>query len=276
MQKIVLVTGANKGIGYEVVKNLAQREKKFLILLGSRSADNAKEALSRLQKETDSKDLSHVTPIIVDLNDEKSIQSAAETVKKDYGGLDILINNAGMAWKGSAFDETVARTTIATNYHGTHNLCKHFFPLMRENGRVVNVSSMAGTSALNKMSKDLRGQFLDDSLTKEKLDGLMAKFTSDVGKGTWKEDGWPESCYGMSKAGLSMLTRIQARENKTKGLLINAACPGWCRTDMAGPKAMLSPDEGARRLIVSALLPEDCTITGEFWEKGEKSSWPEK
>jgi len=274
LRKVVLVTGANKGIGYEIVKSLAEKkDPSYRILLGSRSAENAKEALGRLEKETKLSSLSHVVPLIVDLNDEKTIEAAAATVKKDYGGLDILINNAGMAFKGSVFNEEVARTTIGTNYHGTFTVSKHFLPLVKENGRVVNVSSGTSSSALNNMSAELRAAFMSESLSKSKLDELLAKFTDDVAKGTWKTAGWPGSCYGMSKVGVSMLTRMQARDNKTKGVLINAADPGWCRTDMAGPSAPLSSDEGARRVLVPALLSLESTTTGNFYVAGKVTSW---
>jgi len=245
----------------------------FHIILGSRSKSNAESAITRLKTETGLTDVPQVSTQIIDLNDTKSIESAAEAIKKEFGGIDILINNAGMAHKGSAFNELVARTTVDTNYYGTLTACKYLLPLMRENGRVVNVSSIAGRLALRGMSEKWRSQFLSDDLAPEKLDELMESFIRSVAKAKATEDGWPGSAYGMSKAGLTMATRLMARENKTKGVLINAVCPGWCRTDMAGDSAPLSAAEGALRVLLPAFLPVGDTTTGKFFHENKVTSY---
>jgi len=258
-QKIALVTGANKGIGFAIVENLCINNPKLHVLLGARDLKLGNEALKKLKSND------NVSVIHLDINDEKSIKSAAESVKKQYGGLDILINNAGMAWKGSAFNEEVATTTLGTNYFGTLKVCQEFFPLLRENGRVVNVSSSVGKSTFGKMSSSLRDQFLADDLTLDTLNGLMNKFIKDVANGSFKKEGWPETTYGVSKSGLTMLTRLQARDNKTKGVLINSCCPGWVKTDMAGDKAPLTPAQGALTPVHLAFLPSDGP-NGKFWQ----------
>lgn len=261
--KIALVTGGNKGIGFAIVEALS-KHKNIHVLLGARSEDNAKKALTQLNA-------SNVSFIQIDLTDENSISSAASKVQKDFGGLDILVNNAGMAFKGDAFDTNVAQTTLGTNYSGTVNVCKHFFPLIRENGRVVHLGSMAGVSALSKCSKELQEKFLNPNLTIDELSGLMKKFIQDVSDGQWKERGWPTTTYGVSKIGVNLLARLQARDNKTKGVLINSCCPGWVRTDMAGPKAPKSPEEGAVTPVYLALLSEG-SPTGSMWsDKQERS-----
>jgi len=213
-----------------------------------------------------------VSLLQLDLNDQKSIKAAAETVKKEFGGLDILINNAGMAWKGSAFNSEVATTTLGTNFFGTLNVCQEFLPLMRENGRVVNVSSSVGKGTLGKMSEALRKQFLADDLSLDQLTALMNKFIKDVGDDTYQKQGWPATCYGVSKSGETMLTRILARDNKTKGLLINSCCPGWVRTDMAGDRATLSPAEGALTPVHLCFLPADGP-NGKFWQDKKVSDF---
>jgi len=264
---VALVTGANKGIGLAIVENLCTNHPKLHVLLGARDPKLGGEALKKIQGKC-----SNVSSIHIDLNDEKSIKSAAESVKKQYGGLDILINNAGMAWKGSAFNTEVAATTLGTNYFGTLKVCQEFLPLMRENGRVVNVSSMVGKSTLGKMSSDLRAKFLADDLTVDQLNGLMNKFIKDVTDGTYAKEGWPETTYGVSKTGVTMLTRILARDNKTKGLLINSCCPGWVKTDMAGDKAPLTPAQGAETPVHLAFLPADAP-NGKFWQNCKESSF---
>jgi len=266
VQKIALVTGANKGIGLAIVENLCTNNPKLHVLLGARDLKLGNDALKKL------KTSDNVSVVQIDLNDEKSIKSAADSVKKQYGGLDILINNAGMAWKGNAFNTEVAATTLGTNYFGTLKVCQEFFPLLRENARVVNVSSTIGKSTLGKMSSSLREQFLADDLTVDKLNALMNKFIQDVTDGTYKKEGWPETTYGVSKSGLTMLTRLHARDNKTKGVLINSCCPGWVKTDMTGDKAPLTPAQGALTPVHLAFLPSDGP-SGKFWQDCKESSY---
>jgi len=261
---VALVTGANKGIGLAIARQLAHtRPNDLHVLVGSRDVKLGEDAVAQLRADG----LQNVSLLRVDLLDEDVIRAAAQTVQDTYGGLDVLVNNAGMAFKGDAFDANVARATIATNYYGTKAVCKHFLPLIKDYGRVVNVTSRAGL--LSKLSPNLQQAFSKEDLTLSELDSLMEKFSSDIAKGTHKEEGWPSNTYAVSKIGENALTRILAREeaNNTarNGVLINACCPGWCRTDMAGPKAPRSAEEGADVAVYLALLPRDSTYNGLFF-----------
>jgi len=258
--KIALVTGANKGIGYEIVKSLCE-QKHMHVIVGARNLKLGEAAVATLKK-SGRNNVSHQQ---LDLNDNKSVIAAAEAVQKAYGGLDILINNAGMAWKGNAFNEDVARTTIETNYYGTLRVCNAFFPLLRDNARVVNLSSGVSPSSLRKMSDATRQKFLAPDLSVQRLSELMEEFITDIKNEVSDQKGWPHSTYGVSKVGVTLLKVIQARENKKPGVLINAADPGWCRTDMAGPSASHSAEEGAETPVFLALLPADSTVNGKFY-----------
>jgi len=269
--RVALVTGANKGIGYEIAAQLAEQPR-ILVLVSARSEEKAKNAVEAMHR-TPNIEPQRVEPFLLDIDDEKSIISAAQRVKEKFGGLDILVNNAAIAFKGDAFDENVARTTAKTNYFGTYNMLKHFLPIMRENGRVVNVSSQAGTISLHRCAERIRNQFLKEDLTVPELEGLLEKFAQDVATLRWKENGWPGSCYGISKAAVNSLTRILARDNKTRGLLINACCPGSVRTDMSSHRGNRTPAEGAKTPVYLALLPEDCAITGKFWKDQKVLPW---
>lgn len=220
--------------------------------------------------------LSNVEVLQIDLDDEPSIVAAAASVSKNFGGLDVLVNNAGMAFKGSAFNEEVARTTVKTNYYGTKSVCLHFLPLIKDYGRVVNVSSRAGLLA-KLHSEALKQAFTREDLTLDEVDGLMDKFVSAVGKGTATEEGWPSNTYSVSKMGVNALTRVLARDEakntSRKGVLINACCPGWCKTDMAGPRAPRSPEEGADVAVFLALLPKDTHANGLFFGERQQISY---
>jgi len=152
--------------------------------------------------------------IHIDVEDENSIKNASEYVKNNFDHLHILINNAGLAYKGDSFDDKIASHTIQVNYTGTKHMCNYFMPLMRDGGRVVNVSSMAGT--LSKYQEVLRNQFNDEKLTVDALDKLLESFVTAVKDNNYIEKGWTKSTYSASKAGMSTYTRILQRNEKKK------------------------------------------------------------
>jgi carbonyl reductase 1 len=169
----LLCAGGNKGIGYEIVRKLAS-DPNLTVLLGSRDLSRGEEAAQKLG-------LQNVRPIGIDIDSQNSITEAAEKVKKDFGGLDILCNNAGMAFKGDRFDSHVVERTLRTNYYGTLNAIRTFLPIIRENGKIVNVSSTSSISALGKLSPENRKRFFDPKLT---IDGVRRNKT----KGKRKEN----------------------------------------------------------------------------------------
>ncbi len=254
-KKLAVVTGANRGIGYEIARQLAAEAVE--VVATSRNRDEGEAAARKLG----------VRHFPLDVTRPESIESLAEHVRD---GVDILVNNAGISMKG--FDAHVARATLATNFWGAKNVTDRLLPLIRKGGRIVMVSS--GMGELSSLSPALRGRFLDPLLTEGGLAELVESFVRDVESGTHGEKGWPSSAYRVSKVALNALARILARRlaSDPRGILVNAVCPGWVRTNMGGPGASRSPEEGARTPVWLALLPSDGP-TGGFFRDRRTIDW---
>lgn len=227
-KRIALVTGANRGIGYEVCRQLA--EAGMIVILTSRDVSKGEAAAAVLQSA--GKDVRFHQ---LDVADEASVAAMLAFVRAEYGRLDVLVNNAGVHLDEdmSIFDVdmSIVRTTLDVNFYGALYMCRAFVPLMREQGygRVVNVSSQWGQ--------------LEDM-----------------------KSGTPS--YGISKAALNALTRIVADEVRdSSNLKVNTMSPGWVRTDMGGANASRSVEEGADTVIWLATLPEDGPTSGFFKDR---------
>ncbi|NXS78695.1 CBR1 reductase, partial [Erpornis zantholeuca] len=263
--QVAVVTGSNKGIGLAIVRALCKQFQGD-VYLTSRDPGRGQAAVAQLQQEG-------LRPLFhqLDIDDLQSIRALRDFLKEKYGGLNVLVNNAGIAFKVQ--DTTPfavqAEVTLKTNFFGTRNVCTELLPLMKPYGRVVNVSSMVSSSALRGCSQELQQKFRSDTITEEELVQLMTKFVEDTKKSVHQKEGWPNTAYGVSKIGVTVLSRIQARlldeQRKGEHILLNACCPGWVRTDMAGPKATKSPEEGAETPVYLALLPSNADAPhGQF------------
>jgi NAD(P)-dependent dehydrogenase (short-subunit alcohol dehydrogenase family) len=239
--KIALITGGNKGIGLETARQLGHLG--ITVLVGARDASKGEEAAQTLRGE--GLDARFVP---LDVTDAGSLADAAQTITQDFGHLDILVNNAGVGSQGaSASEETPAEWVriFATNVFGVVAATEAFLPLLRksEAGRIVNLSSILG------------------SLT----------YASDPKSpiGGWTGHG---AAYGASKSALNMYTVHLAADLKDTPIKVNAAHPGWVKTDMGGEQAPLEVPEGAKTSVQLATIPADGP-TGSYFHLGEVLPW---
>lgn len=228
---IALVTGANKGIGYEIARQLGQ--KGFHVLVGARRADAGQQATASLQKDGASAEF-----VEIDVSDRASIQKAAKAVAARIDHLDVLVNNAGIMEdkKGVAEvdDDTLLRT-LTTNTLGPLRVTQAFLPLLVKgpHASVVNMSS--GLGQLNDMG-----------------------------------DTYP--AYSISKTALNAVTRQFAAALKDKRITVNSVCPGWVKTDMGGPNAPRTVEQGADTVTwLATEAPRD--LTGQFLRDRNVIPW---
>ncbi|XP_028399747.1 carbonyl reductase [NADPH] 1-like [Dendronephthya gigantea] len=272
--RVAVVTGGNKGIGYEIVKELCS---KFagIVYLTARDKDRGLAACERLVMEGCKNPPKFHQ---LDIASEESVEKFRDHIKETYQGLDVLVNNAGMAYKKKStapFAEQ-AENTIKVNFLGTLNLCKSLFPLLKPHARVVNVASMAGM--LRRITTEsLKDELTRPDITESELVGLIQQFVDATKAGDHESKGWPTQSYAVSKLALNILTTIQARDrpyDKDTDVLINSCCPGWCRTDMAGPNATKSAAEGAETPVFLALIPPRSEQPhGKFYFELKEISW---
>lgn len=228
MGRAALVTGANRGIGLEVTRQLALRG--FTTILGARDLQKGEESANSLQQGG-----LKVIPIELDVTEQQSIDAAKHLVEEQFGKLDVLVNNAAIlydSWQRaeSANLETV-RAAFETNTLGAWRMCQAFIPLLRKSrhARIVNVSSESGSLTV-------------------------------MGGGT--------PAYSVSKAALNALTRMLADELRASHILVNSVCPGWVATEMGGSDAPRTVEEGAASVTWAVTLPDDGPAGGFFRDGG--------
>jgi len=239
-KKIALVTGANKGIGFEIARQLA--EAGVTVVMGSRNLRRGQEAAADLAKAGLA-----VEALEIDLNDDATIASAAEKIAARHGRLDILVNNAGIvdAEDGppSVATAAAARRLMETNFLGTLSVTQAMLPLLRRSkaGRIVNLSTTLGSLTIN---GDPTSPYYEARL---------------IG-------------YNASKAALNMLTVQLAAELKDTGIVVNSVAPGYVQTDLTGGNGFMTAAEGARLPVEYALLGPDA-VSGRFVEPQGNAPW---
>ncbi|OLP45002.1 SDR family oxidoreductase [Rhizobium oryziradicis] len=238
--KIALVTGANKGIGREIARQLA--EAGVTVIMGARDLKRGQAAA----REFAGAGLA-VEAMEIDLHRQDTIDAAAQAISGKYGRLDILVNNAGIidAEDGPPTKATAAsvKRLMETNFIGTLCVTQTMLPLLFQSkaGRIVNLSTTLGSLSVN---GDPTSPYYEARL---------------IG-------------YNASKAALNMLTVQLAAELKGTSIVVNSVAPGYVKTDLTGGNGYMTPAEGARLPVQYALLGEDA-VSGRFVEPQGAVAW---
>ncbi|MCW5316814.1 SDR family NAD(P)-dependent oxidoreductase [Nostoc sp. KVJ3] len=235
--KVALITGANKGIGYEIARQLGSRG--ATVLIGARDIKRGEEAANKLRlNEIDAR------TIQLDVIDQKTIDSAAQQIENEFGKLDILVNNAGILSDGdrlppSQVEIETLRHTYETNVFGVFAVTKTLLPLLKKSiaGRIVNLSSGLGSLTQN---SDANYEFANFKLL----------------------------AYNSSKTAVNAITVLLAAELKDTPIKINAADPGFTATDINQHQGYRTVEQGAIAPVRLATLPDDGFSGGFFDENG--------
>ncbi|CAN6712916.1 unnamed protein product [Malus baccata var. baccata] len=289
---IAVVTGGNKGIGFEISRQLAANG--VGVVLTARDVRRGTEAVEKLKA---SYGLSDVVFHQLDVTDPSSIASLAEFLKTQLGKLDILVNNAAVAGsifltddkeklaigpddvtnKNQVLKQTyeTAGDCLKTNYYGIKLLTEALIPLLQQSdsARIVNVSSQLGQLRVIPNEKAKKELVDGDSLTEEKVDNLVEGFLEDVKQNLVEAKSWPTnfSAYIVSKAALNAYTRVLAKKYSSK-IAINAVCPGFTDTDLNNHTGVFTTEEAAKGPVKLALLPDN-GVYGLFFAQTELSTF---
>ncbi|CAI0379528.1 unnamed protein product [Linum tenue] len=278
-KRYAVVTGGNKGIGFEICRQLASNG--VLVVLTARDENRGLQAVQKL-RDGDPALSDNLVFHKLDVADSSSISSLADFIRTQFGKLDILVNNAGIfgatmdvdvmravgpdRWLESITDTyELAEECLKTNYHGAKQMIETFLPLLQQSDlpRIVNnVKHEWATSVLSDV----------ENLTEEKVEQVLNQYLKDFKEGSLATKGWPRgaSAYTLSKAALNGYSRIIAK--KYPNLCINCVCPGYVKTDINQNTGFRTPDEGAEGPVKLALLPYGGP-SGRFFDQTEEGSF---
>lgn len=253
MEKIAIVTGANTGLGFAMVKKLCELiGENGIVYLTARDKGKGMIALKQL-KEIGLNPNFH----LLDITSDSSVYAFSKYIKDTYCGIDILFHNAAARISPTLTKQEQIENFIETNNFGTTRIIKAFQPLIRDNSKFVIVASSFGS--LNNINKDLHSKFDVEKQTLDGINNVMKEYIEQVKSGNDVKYGWPEWMNIPSKIAQVASMKVLAREmmdqnSKERNIMISAVCPGLMDTEASRPwfkdmSKAKSPDDAADDLI---------------------------
>ena len=275
-RKIVLVTGSNKGIGYGIIETLLEKKSNLRIILTSRNEDLGKKSFNKLLSQYPySKNYFFYHQL--DITNKESISNLISWIKKEFGKIDYLVNNAGLGTHGVTTDLKLHFSVIEVNVFGTINFTEEMIKnnMINPKGKIILVGSMMGN--LNRLnSNKLKNDFKNAKTFQELID-LGKSFKNSYSNGTIEKDGWCKNSYCVSKMIVNTYARVLSYRDEIEknDISVYAAHPGWVKTDMTGPEAPLTIREGAENEVFLIELPDGINkdYQGKYFDRFKVTSF---
>lgn len=278
---MILVTGSNKGVGFEAVKQLSEQLPHATILMATRELANGEAALTKLKAgPSASSAYGNIQLLQLDVTDADSIHNAVQQVKSDYGRLDVLLNNSGISNTNGDFNTF---DVLKVNLYGVHDMNEAFLPIIPQGGSIITNSSGVGAWATYNLPPPLQQKLLEpEHLTWQAIDALAMDFNRSI-HGEKAENAWPDhsimvnGMYGMSKALCNAYMRVLAHQHPESRVRVAVVSPGYCATDLnkhMGHKGTLPASVGGSAIIWPLLHDFQ---HGHFYQKdGVEHPWVTK
>lgn len=260
-RKVMIVTGANTGLGLALVRQLCQSQPSAIVYLTARDATRGQSAIQQLQQAG-----LHPAFHLLDVTDDQSVVDFAAHIRQQHGGVDVVISNAAARITREATPADQVANFINTNNHGTYRMIKALAPLLNDAARWLVVASSFGR--LRHLDPRLHAKFDVTRLSLEAIETTMDEYVAAVRTGDAVQQGWPDWINIPSKiaqvASMKILARDMAADAHRRAILINAVCPGLVDTEASRPwfadmSSAQSPDEAAQDVVWLATLPPATT-----------------
>jgi len=271
----IVITGSNKGIGLGIIDRILKDKTHFYkIILCSRTSENGKSAIGYLIEKHGEEIVNEKVNIEqLDITDKSSVSLFINTIKQKYNGrVDCLVNNAGIAVKDE-FNEEVVSSTLNTNFHSTVEFTEALLKneILLKDSKIIFIASELGRSGyLN--NKDIISKLENIHITYDELCFISNSAVQSIKNNQWEEDGWPidgYKAYSLSK--ILLITYATSLSNRKdileNGIQVYSCSPGWVRSDMGGPQAIKSIEEGVECPVFLINLEHSIAkhIQGEFF-----------
>ena len=275
-RKIVLVTVSNKGIGYGIIETLLEKKSNLRIILTSRNESLGQNSFNKLLKQFPySKNYFFYHQL--DITNKESISNLISWIKKEFGKIDYLVNNAGLGTHGVTTDLKLHFAVLEVNVFGTINFTEEMIKndMINKKGKIILVGSMMGN--LNRLNSDKLKNDFKNAKTTQELINLGQSFKNSYINDTVEKDGWCKNSYCVSKMIVNTYSRILSYrpEIEKNDISVYSAHPGWVKTDMTGPEAPLTIKEGAENEVFLIELPDGINkeYQGKYFDRFRVASF---